>query len=81
MRNISKYFLVFILIAVNLFLGCKKDRPSPSWDLELLAPLLIDTVWITDVISDTLITINPDHSVSFVFDEKLYEVNIDSMEI
>ncbi len=79
MQHFSKYFLVTFSIAILFLMGCKKDRPSPSWDVDLLAPLLLDTVRITDVISDTLITINPDHSVSFVFDEKLYEVNIDSM--
>jgi len=79
MHSISKATFIFLSIALLLFAGCKKDRPSPSWDVDLLSPLMIDTVFITDVLSDTLITVNPDHSVSFVFDEKLYEVNIDSL--
>jgi hypothetical protein len=36
-------------------------------------------VRVTDVLSDTLITVNPDHSVSFVFDEKLYDLVVDSL--
>ena len=47
--------------------------------MDVLAPLLIDTVFITDVISDTLITVNPDLSVSFVFEDKLYEAQVDSL--
>ena len=79
MQSFSKATFIFFSFALLLFAGCKKDRPSPSWDVDLLSPLMIDTVFITDVLSDTLITVNPDHSVSFVFDEKLYEVNIDSL--
>ncbi len=62
-----------------VFSSCQKERPSPSWQVDLLAPLLIDTVFITDVISERLINVNPDHSVSFYFDELLYEVNADSL--
>jgi len=62
-----------------VFIACQKERPKPSWQLDLLAPLLVDTVSITDVISGRLITVNPDHSVSFYFDELLYEVNADSL--
>jgi len=68
--------IIFILLTIA---SCNKERPKPSWDVDLLSPLLLDTIRITDVISDTLITTNPDYSVSFVFDEKLYEVNVDSL--
>ncbi|MCF8402463.1 MAG: hypothetical protein K9H58_00890 [Bacteroidales bacterium] len=62
-----------------LIYGCQKNRPEPSWEVEVLSPLMLDTVFLTDVISDTLININPDHTVSFVFSEKLYDVNVDSL--
>ena len=76
-----KFLFRFILLwlAGIVFISCQKNRPEPSWDVGILAPLMIDTVFITDVISDTLIHINPDHSVSFVFEEKLYDVNVDSL--
>jgi len=71
----SLYFVILIM----LVLSCRKDRPEPSWDVDVLTPLLLDTVFITDVISDTLITVNPDLSVSFVFEQKLYEAQFDSL--
>lgn len=74
-----KYPFILIVIFSMVFSACQKERPSPSWQVDLLAPLLIDTVFITDVISERLITVNPDHSVSFYFDELLYEVNADSL--
>lgn len=67
--------LLFFLLAS----GCRKDQAEPSWDVNILAPLILDTIYITDVISDTLIEVNPDMSVSFVFDEKLYEAQFDSL--
>ncbi len=73
-------FRLLILYIVILWLsGCSKERPHPSWDLDLLAPLMSDTVMITDILIDTLITENPDHTISFVFDELLYKINVDSL--
>lgn len=76
-KNLTNIFVI-ILLGFTI-LSCQKNRPEPSWDIGILAPLMIDTVFITDVISDTLININPDHSVSFIFEQKLYDVNIDSL--
>ncbi|MCB0804794.1 MAG: hypothetical protein KDC05_03295, partial [Bacteroidales bacterium] len=77
MKNKFNVFLVFM--SVIMLGSCDKDRPEPSWNVDVLAPLLVDTIRITDVISDTLINTNPDYSVSFVFNKKLYEVNVDSL--
>lgn len=77
--NPLRYRLLFFLSLAIVLFSCRKDRPEPSWDVDILAPLLLDTVFITDVISDTLITVNPDLSVSFVFEDKLYEAQLDSV--
>lgn len=76
-KLISRILLGFALM-IAVF-GCRKDQAEPSWDVDILAPLILDTIFITDVISDTLIEINPDHSISFVFEEKLYEAQFDSL--
>lgn len=70
-------FLLFLLFLA--FLACRKERPSPTWDVDILTPLMVDTIRVADVLNDTLFVENPDHSLAFVFDEKLYEVNIDSL--
>ncbi len=63
-----------------IFLGsCNKDRPHPTWDVDMLLPLFNDTITITDFISDTILEENPDSSLTFVFNQKLYEVNGDSV--
>ena len=70
------FFSIFLLV---LFGSCNKDRPKPSWDVDMLLPLLNDTITITDFISDTLLAGNPDSSLTFVFNQKLYEVDGDSV--
>lgn len=75
---VRRNFILLILIAMVL-LSCRKERPKPSWDVELLIPLIADTIVITDVINDSLLSENPDESVSLVFDSKLYDVKIDSL--
>ena len=67
LRNNLKYISFLAVLFMLIGSSCQKDRPSPSWQVDLLAPLLLDTINIKDVISDTLITVNPDHSVSFYF--------------
>jgi len=79
MRNYLKYLPLVVILFILMFSGCQKERPTPSWQVDLLTPLMIDTVTITDVISGRLITVNPDHSVSFIFNELLYEINADSL--
>ncbi len=72
---------VFVMLALLLIFmaGCKKDRPSPSWDVDLLTPLIADTIRVEDVLDDQFFKINPDHTVSIIFDDELYQVNIDSL--
>ena len=74
-----KKILFFTFVLLLLFGSCNKDRPKPSWDVDMLLPLINDTITVTDFISDTLLSENPDSSLTFVFDQKLYEVNGDSV--
>lgn len=71
--------LFFTIILLFFFGSCNKERPKPSWNTDMLLPLLNDTITITDFISDTLLAGNPDSSLTFVFNRKLYEVDGDSV--
>jgi hypothetical protein len=70
---------LFIILAIIFLTACQKDRPSPSWEVELLTPLIADTIDIEDVLDSDFFTINPDGTVSLVFDDELYHVNVDSL--
>lgn len=59
--------------------GCRKERPKPSWDVELLTPLIADTIGVQDVLDHNFFTVNNDSSVSLMFEDTLYKVSVDSL--
>lgn len=70
------FFLLALFILLN---ACKKDRAKPSWDVDLLLPLIADTITVDDVLDDRFFVENPDQSISLVFNEELFSMNIDSL--
>ncbi|MCB0823836.1 MAG: hypothetical protein KDC09_14145 [Bacteroidales bacterium] len=71
---------ILLLAALVIFLsGCQKDRPSPSWEVDLLTPLVSDTIHVTDILDSTFFDVNADQTISFVFDDELYKLNVDSL--
>ncbi|MCD4735320.1 MAG: hypothetical protein K8R53_04715 [Bacteroidales bacterium] len=75
----SAKFFFLILMTLGLIFSCQKERPHPSWDVEMLIPLVSDTVTVSDLINDTLYIENPDHSLSFIFDQHLYDISVDTL--
>jgi len=78
MIRLARFFFL-ISLALILIFSCRKERPHPSWDVDMLLPLVTDTVTVADLINDTLYIENPDHSLSFVFDQSLYDVSVDTL--
>ena len=75
---IKKYLI--ILSGIILFLpSCQKDPKSPSWDIDVLAPIIESTIDIYDIFDDSLTTTNSDNSVNLVFDEVIYEFSLDTL--
>ncbi|GAB4318006.1 MAG: hypothetical protein Kow00127_09920 [Bacteroidales bacterium] len=70
---------VLMMLILILIWSCNRDRPSPSWDVDILAPLATDTLTLYDVIDESFFRVNGDQSVSLYFNEELYKVNIDSL--
>ena len=72
---------IFILILFFAFLlnACEKDRKKPSWDVEMLIPLITDTISLIDIMDESFFVENPDQSISLVFNEELFEISIDSL--
>ncbi len=77
----SKNIKIYIIILFSAFLlnACEKDRKKPSWNAEMLIPLLTDTIMLKDVMDESFFVENPDQSISLVFNEELFEINIDSL--
>ncbi len=70
-------FGVSILLLTTVFSACTKGPESrPSWDVSILAPLLNTSLSIDNLIADSLLLQNSDHSVSLVFSNSLYKFSL-----
>lgn len=69
-------FLVTLILAGSLS-SCSKI--NPSWELDILTPLVSSKLDIGDIFGDTNVVSNPDQSVSLVLTQHLDFLEIDSM--
>ncbi len=67
-----------MLASACIFLSCRKNA-QPSWDTQILAPVVNTTMTINDLITSTYINSNPDSTVSLVYTDSLYNLNIDTI--
>ncbi len=68
--------LLIVLFAINT--SCRKDL-SPSWETDLLVPLVNTNLSIENIITDSLIATNPDNSLSLVYRNNIYSFSPDSI--
>ncbi|MBI5219392.1 MAG: hypothetical protein HY958_10725 [Bacteroidia bacterium] len=67
---------IFFLLSLN---SCKKESSEPNWDVNLLAPLAKATLTVDNIIADTLKKVNPDNSISLVYQSGLYKFSLDTL--
>jgi len=70
-----KYYLLLLL----LVMGCRKIIQEPLWDVDLLAPLAVSTLSITDLVQDSLISVDADNSLKLVYDNNVFSLKLDSL--
>jgi hypothetical protein len=71
--------LACIAISSCLFFACRKEMEKPSWDTEVLAPLINASLNINNLLPDSILQANPDSSLKIVYNNELYKLNIDSI--
>jgi len=69
--------LVGLLFFDYLFVSCHKT--SPSWDTQILAPVINANLSINDILTSSYLKSNPDNSISLVYTDSLYGLNIDTL--
>ncbi|NOR88446.1 MAG: hypothetical protein GQ527_12630 [Bacteroidales bacterium] len=79
LKNLFTYQLLIASFILALLNSCEKDKAKPSWDVDLLLPLIADTIVVQDVLDERFFVENPDQSISIVFNEELFSMNIDSL--
>lgn len=72
-------FRILLLIAALAALlgGCRKQ--DTSWDMDIRGPVLRSSLGLENLLPDSLLQVNPDGSVTLVFDETLYRLDLDSL--
>lgn len=73
-----KRILLLFLFFLTIISSCKKSL-KPSWDLNLETPLVYTTLGLNNIIPDSLLFINPDNSLSIVYESSLYDFQVDSL--
>lgn len=64
--------LVFAIIFIS---ACKRDSQT-NWDTGILAPLATTNLTINNLIKDSVLHNNPDSSVSIVYQNNIYTLNL-----
>lgn len=69
----KKSFLVFaFLFFIAFFISCRKENKNPSWDIDVLTPLVKSSLTINDILPDSVLQQNPDNSLDIVYSTLLY---------
>ncbi len=71
---------IYIFLSLSLlFLSCRKENENPSWDMQVLAPLLKSSMNIGNLVPDSLLKSNADSSLKLVYENNLYKLPVDSV--
>lgn len=68
--------LVCTMLALS---ACKKESDDPTWDIDVLAPLVNSTLTLGDIVNDSLLESAPDGALSLVYDLELFGIALDTV--
>lgn len=78
MSRIHRLLIYFALICV-IGLSCRKDGTGPSWDVDIVAPLLRTNLSLSNLIADSLLASAPDGALSIAFDGNVFRLSLDTL--
>ncbi len=73
-KLILSFFLIGLLIS-----SCRKDLENPSWDTQLLAPLVNASLDINNILPDSILQANADSSMKIVYNSDIYNLSMDTL--
>ena len=76
---INRLLLLFLLLSMLSLAACRKGSNGPSWDVDVLAPILKTSMGIKNLVPDSLIQTNPDSSLTIVFDNTILRLSLDTL--
>jgi hypothetical protein len=74
-----KRTIILFSCVVIVFLSCRKEMERPSWDTEILAPLVNASMNINNILPDSVLQSNADSSMKIVYEGDIYKISMDTL--
>lgn len=75
-----RWYKIGLLLCLLWFLSsCKKNFNAPTWDVDLLAPLVKSTLTLNNLLSDSILVANSDSSLKIVYQSDVFDIDVDSI--
>ncbi len=73
--------ILFLFLSSLLLFSCKNELERPTWDVDMIAPLLHSKMSIDNILTDSTLqtTENEEGFISLVFQQDFIDVNFDSL--
>ena len=67
------------LVFLSTLAGCRKEVEPTRWDIDVLGPLFTTRFTISDIIADSLQDVASDGSITLVYTEELFSLDLDTV--
>ena len=71
-------WLLIFLFLLSLLAGCRR-KERPYWHVNALSPLIRSSLNIGNITGDSLVQVNPDSTISIIFQQDLFNFSVDSL--
>ncbi|MGB3868705.1 MAG: hypothetical protein WBG34_02375 [Flavobacteriales bacterium] len=78
-RPLSRTVISCLLLLAMSIASCRKDRPQPQWDLDILAPLMTTSLTIGDLVPDSILSADAQGNVSILYSAELFSISLDTV--
>lgn len=78
-RHPGMVALATVTICSLLALGCRKESDRPTWDVDVLVPLVRTSFTIRDLVADSLVTTDPQGAVTLLYRSDLFKLELDTL--
>lgn len=74
----QKSLFVFLVIITSLF-SCRKE--GTSWDSDWIAPVVNDSLLVSDFVNDSTLEVNADNSIQVILNRDLVDLNLSDLVV
>lgn len=73
-----RFFLTTILL-LTIALSCRKAIDKPTWDVDIIAPLVNTSLNINQLLPADVLIVNGDSSLKIVYNTEIFNIDVDSL--